>query len=245
MPPVRRESAACSYEMLPDGPIQISRVNFEEEPQEARRSSRTNFPRARMRPRSMSAWSDISRSSFKMEERYLWILYIVLTFAVPCQFIPAHPMRPSRRTVVFLNFYVFRIWKFRRKTNIRLVYWSRFSLISKELMKSRKKEEKTWRISTSRQEVWLIWAPNGNWSIGDYLTRPGKKFATPNQNVLVTRLFSKSMRKCCAEEYAESWVNIHHIYRNIQIITSQSASKDCTGRPGLNEVLIEVSFNIV
>jgi hypothetical protein len=69
---------------------------------------------------------------------------------------------------------------------------------------------------------------------GDYLTRPGKKFVTPNQDVLVTRLFCKSMRKCCAEEYAESWVNIHHIYRNIQIITSLSASKDCMGRPGLN-----------
>jgi hypothetical protein len=63
---------------------------------------------------------------------------------------------------------------------------------------------------------------------------PGKKFVTPNQDVLVTRLYCK----CCAEEYVESGVNIHHICINIQIITSESTSKDCMGHSGLKMPLI-------
>ncbi|XP_077299900.1 slowpoke 2 [Arctopsyche grandis] len=54
-----RATATCSYEMLPDGPQ--AKVNFDAG--SVRRSTR------RPRPRSMSAWSDISRSSFKLEER--------------------------------------------------------------------------------------------------------------------------------------------------------------------------------
>jgi hypothetical protein len=45
-----------------------------------------------------------------------------LTFAVPCRFLPARPVRPSGWTFVCLNFYVFRIRKFREKANIRLIY---------------------------------------------------------------------------------------------------------------------------
>jgi hypothetical protein len=146
-------------------------------------------------------------------------------------------VRPSGWTFVFLNFYVFRIRKFRKKTNIRLLYWSRFF------------------INIERLESWpLIWNPThleswpqltGRGSSGDWLTRSGKKFVTPNQDVLVTRLFYKSMRKCCAEEYVESWVNIHQICRNIQIITSESTSKDCMGQPGLRQkIAIKPPFNV-
>jgi hypothetical protein len=58
-------------------------------------------------------------------------------------------------------------------------------------MNSLKKEEKPWRISTSRQEVWLIWVLNGYCCIGELPDPTGKKIVTPNQNVLVTRIFCK------------------------------------------------------
>lgn len=64
-------SGSWTYEMLPNADVSPqlpkARVNFLPETMDRRRSRSLLIPR---RNRSMSAWSDISRSSWRLDERY-------------------------------------------------------------------------------------------------------------------------------------------------------------------------------
>lgn len=99
-PEQETEFGRTEYGMLDSEAGDLDNLVTEEGPRPRLSGARVNFPpdtiapprraskttlmfRNRMRPRSMSAWSDISRSSFKLEERYLY-QYVIICCRCSC-----------------------------------------------------------------------------------------------------------------------------------------------------------------